>query len=290
MTCDARPEPAVQVPSLADGLTLSGMGRTASYWTSKNLAATNSVAHRYAGGCNNGAYPYGASTHAGGAGFNREGGGRSNDALNVAALSSGTCVKDGFVEADVSFRGDFLGIANGYKKVSADDTHIDENQRKGIAGIAMRVDSTDNGQASNKAYDSFGYMCQMTAKNGQVTLYRGRNGAQHNSNKLASKYLSGKYRCSECTCTGEPSDASCTQFGFSSGGWNPSANHVLRLEVTNDTNGRPNVKCSLDGVTVLSVTDNNPSDENNSCGDFGLVTSDSDVVEYTVKDYTGKTA
>lgn len=303
MTCDALPKPAALVPSLADGLTLTGMGRTATYWASKNLAASNMVAHRYAGGCNNGAYPYGASNHPGAAGFNREGGGRSNSALNVAALSSGTCVKNGFIEADVSFRGDFLGIANGYRKVSATDTHIDENQRTGVAGIAMRVDSTNNGQAKGNAYDSFGYMCQMTARNGQVTMYRGRNGAHHNYNGIGSAYLSGRYRCKECTCKTKPSDASCTQFGFASGGWNPSAKHTLRLEVANDADGHPHVKCSLDGVTILSVVDKRqgrhkwfptsarspgPSTGTNSCGDFGLVTSDSDVVEYTVKDYTGK--
>ena len=48
--------------------------------------------------------------------------------------------------------------------------------------------------------------------------------------------------------------------------------------------------CPRGGVTILSVIDKSPSAENNSCGDFGLVTSDSDVVEYTVRDYTGKTA
>ena len=302
-TCDAVPTPAALVPSLADGLTLAGMGRTGAYWASKDLAATNSVAHRYAGGCNNGAYPYGASNHPGAAGFNREGGGRSNSALNVAALSSGTCVKDGFIEADVSFRGDFLGIANGYRKVKADDTHIDENQRTGIAGIAMRVDPTNNGQAKSNAYDSFGYMCQMKASNGQVSLYRGRNGAHHNYNGLGSAYLSGRYRCKECTCKTTPSDAACTQFGFGSGGWNANAKHRLRLEVANDADGHPTVKCSLDGVTIISVADKRqgrhkwfptsarspgPSAGTNSCGDFGLVTSDSDVVEYIIKDYTGK--
>ena len=304
-TCDTIPQAMPMVPSLADGLTLAGMGRTSAYWVSKNLAASNTVAHRYAGGCNNGAYPYGASNHPGGAGLNREGGGRSNAALNVAALSSGSCTKDGFIEADVSVRGDFLGISNGYRKVSADDTHIDENQRLGVAGIAMRVDRTDNGQAAssrNVAYDSFGYMCQMTAKNGQVSLYRGRNGAQHNSNRVGSYYLSGRYRCKACTCKTTPSDASCTQFGFASGGWNASAKHTLRLEVANDADGHPNVKCILDGVTIVEAVDKQqgrhnrfpgnqkvgPSAGTNSCGDFGLVTTDSDVVEYIVKDYTGK--
>jgi len=220
-------------------------------------------------------------------------------------LAAGPASRTVFFEADVSFRGDFLGISNGYRKVSADDTHIDENQRMGVAGIAMRVDSTNSGQASGTAYDSFGYMCQMSAKTGQVAVYRGRNGAAHNYNGLGSAYLSGRYRCKECTCKTDPSDASCTQFGFASGGWNPVAKHTLRLEVTTDADGHPNVECSLDGVTIVSVIDKRsgrhnwfptsarsigPSAGTNSCGDFGLVTTDSDVVEYTVKDYTGSKA
>jgi hypothetical protein len=298
LLCDNVPTPAALVPSLADGLTLAGMGRTAAYWASKDLASTNTVAHRYAGGCNNGAYKNGASVHPGGAGFNREGGGRSNDAINVAALSSGTCVKDGFFEADVAFRGDFMGIGNGYGKVSAEDTHVTQDQRLGFAGIAMRVDATDNGQRTSNQYNSFGYMCQISAKNGQVAVYRGRNGGTHGKdNTIGAAYLSGTYRCSQCTCS--DGDAPCSQFDLPI---DPRSKHTLRLEVTTDSDDNPVIECSLNGTVIVSNVDKRQGRHNwfpgdakslgpgvgtKSCGDFGLLTADTDIVEYTVKDYTG---
>lgn len=295
MACDDVPAPSESSPSLADGLTLNGLGRTASYWVSKDLASSNSVVHRYAGGCNNGAYPYGASKHPGGSGLNREGGGRSNDAMNVAALSSGACVKDGFFEADVKFAGDFLGIANGYRKT--DDGKIDENQRMGQAGIAMRVDPDNTG----KTTDSYGYMCRITAKNGQVGAYRGRNGEPNvHYNSVGGAYLTGRYRCKQCTCK---DNSNCDQFNVDSRGFiDQDAKHTLRLEVSTDGDGNPHVICKLNGTTVVDVIDKRsgrhnwfptsarspgPSDETKKCGDFGVVTSDSDVVEYIVKNYTG---
>ena len=91
MTCDSVPQHAVTAPSLIDGLTLSGMGRTGKYWMSKDLAQSNAVVHRYSGGCNNGAYPYGASSHPGGSGFNREGGMFSIQRFRATMSSNNGC-------------------------------------------------------------------------------------------------------------------------------------------------------------------------------------------------------
>jgi hypothetical protein len=280
--CDDVPVLAIAAPSLADGLTLNGMGNTDKYWASKN-AADNAVAHRYNGGCNNGAYPYGASYHPGAAGFNREGGGRSNDVLNVASLSSGTCLnlkEHGFIEADVSFKGDYLGGANGYAKADADGK-TPENQRAGVAGIAMRVDSSD---------DSFGYMCQMSSTNGQVSVYRGSTNGKV-GDKIGSKYISGKYGCPECTCrTTATSGSGCDQFNFNDNNvLNAGDQHTLRLEVITDEDGTTivSVECSLNGTTIVSVAENVVVGAEVTCGDFGLVTYDHDIVAWTVKDYTG---
>jgi len=287
-SCDAVPTKAVAAPSLADGLKISGMGKTKSYWVSKDLAATSSVVHRYVGGCNNAG------------GLNREGGGRSNSALNVGALDSGKCVKDGFMEAQVSFRGDFLGDASGYKKVS-DDGKFHHNQRPGVAGIAMRVDSTGTGSAGRGGdYDTFGYMCQMSSVHGKIAVYRGNNGQHHNYNYIGGGYLTGRYKCKNCTCK---SPTGCKQFQLhSNGGLFENAKHSLRLEVTTDSAGHNHVKCSLNGTYVADVVDKRsgrhnwfptssrskgPGPKTNQCGKFGLVSQDEDIVEFAITDYTG---
>jgi hypothetical protein len=297
-SCDSIPVPAVAAPSLADGLTLAGMGRTDSYWASSNMAASNSVNHRYAGGCNNGAFQ-------GQGGLNREGGGRSNSALNVAALQSGACNKFGFITADITFAGDFMGNV---AKVTADGV-VDENtgngHRVGNAGIAMRVDSSDTGSMtmSTRSYDSFGYMCQMDAVDGQVSVYRGRNGLHHNNNQIGSRYLTGRYR-NKATCTCNDKD-NCDQFDYVDGQLVDGAAHTLRLSVTEESDGASRIQCSLNGTTIVDVVDEQsgrhnwfpgrgrlegPSAETNSCGDFGLVTSDHDIINFQVKDYTGYVA
>jgi hypothetical protein len=293
-SCKDVPTKTTAAPSLADGLKLVGKGNTAGYWVSNNLAKSNSVMHRFNGGCNNGAYPYGKSYHPYAGGMNSEGGGRSGK-NNVAALTSGKCLKDGFMQAEVSFLGDFLGGANGYKKVDKDGK-MHHNQRPGYAGIAMRVDPKGTTVQQN-----YGYMCQMSSTNGKIGLYRGNNGDSSNRyNYIGGRYLTGRYRCKHCTCK---SPAGCTQFQLQADGvLHHGAAHTLRLQITTDKDGHNNVQCRLNGTIVAEVVDKRsgrhkwfptssrskgPGPKTNQCGDFGLITKDEDVIGFKVTDYTG---
>jgi len=272
-----------EAPSLADGLTLNGMGKTKQFWKSEN-SEENTVTHYYSGACNShggknreaGAGVYGGSSSYGARG----------DALNVASLTPPQCVKDGFIEADVTLVNDYLnGPAGNYGAGS-----------NGNVGLLMRVESDSLGKDHKYGvnYDSWGYLFQVDMQNGKVGVYRGNNGGDHNRNSIGGAYLTGRYGCKNCKCK---SWDNCEQFTKPVIG----STHNLRLELSTTDNDRTHVKAYLNGTLVIDVVDEEhrrykrwmgtaPSEDTNMCGDFGLATYDSDVVSYKIKDYTGYVA
>jgi hypothetical protein len=280
VACDDVPAVAVETPSLADGLTLTGMGQTSQFWKS---TGDNSVTHYYSGACNSAG---GKNREAGAGVYGQSASYRARgDALNIASLAPATCVKDGFIEADVTLIADYLnGPAGQYGSGS-----------RGNVGLLMRVESDSDGSGHSMGvnYDSWGYLFQVDMTNGKIGIYRGNNGDSHNRNSIASSYLTGRYKCSNCVCD---SFVDCTQFTQPQIG----STHNLRMELDTTENDRTHVKAYLNGTLVADVIDQEhhrhgwwkgqPSAETNMCGDFGLATYDSDVVSYKIKDYTGYVA
>jgi hypothetical protein len=286
-SCDDVPVKAAQQPSLADGLTLTGMGKTSQFWKSAGQTA-NTVTHYYSGACNSHG---GKNREAGGGVYGGSSSyGARSDALNVASLKPKKCVKDGFIEADVSLVADYLnGPSRQYGAGS-----------NGAAGLLMRVESDSDGKDHKYGvnYDSWGYLFQVDMTHGKFSVYRGNNGGDHNRNSIAGGYLTGRYRCKNCKC--KSGWEGCTQFTKPVIG----STHNLRLELSTvkgrvTGEDRTHVKAYLNGTLVADVVDEEhhrhkrylsgggPSDETNMCGDFGLATYDSDVVSYKIKDYTG---
>merc|ERR1719162_772694 len=287
-SCNDVPVEAVAQPSLADGLALAGMGKTAKFWKS---SGDDVVTHYYSGACNSHG---GKNREAGGGVY----GGSSSygarpDALNVASLKPEKCVKDGFIEADVSLVADYLnGPSRQYGAGS-----------NGAAGLLMRVESDSDGKDHKYGvnYDSWGYLFQVDMTHGKFSVYRGNNGGDHNRNSIAGGYLTGRYRCKNCKC--KSGWEGCTQFTKPVIG----STHNLRLELSTvkgrvTGEDRTHVKAYLNGTLVADVVDEEhhrhkrylsgtaPSEDTNMCGDFGLATYDSDVVSYKIKDYTGYVA
>jgi len=268
----------MEAPSLADGLTLNGIGQTGKFWKS---TGSDSVTHYYSGACNShggknreaGAGVYGGSSSSGARG----------DALNVASLTPSKCVKDGFIEADVTLVNDYLNGPSGQYGSGSN----------GNVGLLMRVQSDSDGKGHKMGvnYDSWGYLFQVDMTSGKIALFRGNNGGDHNRNGISAAYLTGRYRCKNCKCKG--SWDTCEQFSKPEIG----STHNMRLEIATTDKGYNHVKAFLNGTLVVDKIDQpnrgrwthglSPSAETNMCGDFGLATYDSDVVAYKIKNYTG---
>jgi len=262
--CNSVPVEAKLPPSLADGLTLSGAGRTAGFWKS---VGQSKVTHMYQGSCNN----VGGKNR-----FNHPS--DRNTAHNYASLATKTCVKDGFFDADVTLKYDFLNSGH---------------STRGEAGVAMRVQG-----------EGPGYTCTLSMSNGKVTIRRGGK----NKRTIGGAYLYGRYRCPECTCKGTA--AACKQFNFAaekdSNGKTPFVlrvgdAHRMRIEMATTAAGYPHVKCYINGTKVQDAIDQphprykrflgSPiTDMNKKCGNFGITTVDQDVVTYKINGYTGKKA
>jgi hypothetical protein len=280
-SCDAVKKIAEKPVVMTDGLTLSGIGKTAKFWKS---VGSDTVSHYYSGACNSA----GGKNREAGAGVYGQSAsyGARSDALNVAALKPAKCVKNGFIEADVTLVADYLNGAVGQYGAGS----------QGNVGILMRVDSSSDGKGHKMGvnYDSWGYMFQVSMDSGKFAVYRGNNGGDHNKNSIAAGYLTGRYRCKTCKCTG--SWDTCTQFQKPVVG----AAHTLRMEISQTASGFNHIKAYLNGTMVADKIDQPnrwgswigtaPSAQTNMCGDFGLATYDSDVVKYKIKDYTGYVA
>ena len=269
-SCDDVPVVAEQSPSLTDGLTLTGNDESARFWKS---TGQDTVTHMFAGTCNQ---PRPDLQNTGGQ--NRAKPGRSvMGNFNNANLAGSSCVKDGFIDADVTLKYDFLNRNNG---------------ELGTVGLTMRNDASTG---------DFGYRCNLEMARGKVEVYRGGY-----SRSISGSYLTGRYKCSSCTCDHQ---SSCDQFNFVERAntdnrgndlsqWilNQGDAHNMRMEMSTASNGLPRIKCFLNGTLVQDITDgqgrqfngNQPTRRNKACGDFGLATIDSDVVSFKVNGYTGQ--